>query len=231
MSDQKKLKQRLEHSERRRSRIQRLLVRAPREEDPFLWSMVDIMTLLLIFFIIMYASISNRAQAQTTAQIHLPQEKARTLPEPEQMLRDDVDNLLEANKALHVRWESAQPVFVLGEHITFEEGQAELIPASLSLLEDLAGFIVRRSEYRVIVTGHTDDVPIHTSRYPSNWELSSARAASVVRFFCNNGVDAGRLSVQGYGEYDPFVSNTSEHNRQANRRVEISLVRQSRING
>jgi len=190
--------------------------------------MVDIMTLLLVFFILMYASMSNKVSAQTIAQDRIPQKKIIPVSEPDNTLRYDVDNLLQANKALHVRWDQAQPVFVLGEHITFEVGQADLIPDSLSVLNDLALFIVQHSQYSVIVTGHTDNVPIHTSRFPSNWELSSARAASVVRFLCDHGVDAGRLYVQGYGEHSPLESNDSEHDRRANRRVEISLVRQNR---
>jgi len=225
MSEKKRLKERLEHSERRRSRIQRLLTTAPGEDDPFMWGMVDIMTLLLIFFILMYASMSGKIAEPTTAENPPQQEKSVTVSRPQNNLHEDVEDLLAANEELRVRWKSAQPVFVLGEHITFEQGRADLIPDALSVLTDLAEFIARQKEFRVIVAGHTDDVPIHTSRFPSNWELSSARAASVVRFLCRNGVEEGRLSVQGYGEYSPVASNTSALNRQANRRVEISLIK------
>lgn len=225
MSEKKRLKDRLEHSERRRSRIQRLLITAPGEDDPFMWGMVDIMTLLLIFFILMYASMSNKVSAQTVEHRTEPHKEIISGTEPERDLHEDVENLLEANEDLHVRWERSQPVFVLDEHITFEQGQADLIPDSLPVLSSLADFLARQSQYRVMVTGHTDDVPIQTSRFPSNWELSSARAASVVRFLCSSGIEPKRLSVQGYGEYAPFVGNTSALNRQANRRVEISLVK------
>ena len=219
MSTHKELKERLEYSERRRTRMQRLLARETQEDDPFLWSMVDIMTLLLVFFILLYASTIGRAPAPAaTAAV-----AKGTLPDAKQELRRDVGQLLAANQNLRVRWDQSRPVFVLDEPITFEVGQAELLPEVTPVLIDLAHFIARHPQHRIGVAGHTDDVPIHTARFPSNWELSTARAVSVVKFLCAHGADPRRISAQGHAEYAPLRGNTSAQERQRNRRVEITL--------
>lgn len=74
------------------------------------------------------------------------------------------------------------------------------------------------------VEGHTDDVPIHTLQFPTNWELSAARAASVVRLFATDGVDPTRMALIGYGEVQPLRENSSVENRAANRRVTIVVL-------
>ena len=84
-------------------------------------------------------------------------------------------------------------------------------------LQEVKGRIIR-------VEGHTDNVPIHTERFPSNWELSAARAIAVVRFLQAQGVDPGLLGAAGYGEYQPIGSNLSAEGRAQNRRIEISLA-------
>jgi chemotaxis protein MotB len=73
------------------------------------------------------------------------------------------------------------------------------------------------------VAGHTDNTPIKTPQFPSNWELSTARAVNVAKYLIASGVTPERVSVQGYASYRPLRANTSSQNRQANRRVEITL--------
>jgi chemotaxis protein MotB len=77
-----------------------------------------------------------------------------------------------------------------------------------------------------VVSGHTDNTPINTEQYPSNLELSSARAINVAKFLIDNGVSPHRVSIQGFSEYRPLFENTSHKNRQANRRVEIALIKE-----
>jgi len=74
------------------------------------------------------------------------------------------------------------------------------------------------------VEGHTDDLPIHTQRFPSNWELSAARAASVVRFFIQQGIPKERLQAVGLADTQPRAPNTSPEDRAKNRRVVIQLL-------
>jgi chemotaxis protein MotB len=73
----------------------------------------------------------------------------------------------------------------------------------------------------VRVEGHTDNLPIKSSLFPSNWELSAARATAIIRYFESKGMDPRRMSAVGYGEWRPVVRNDSPENRQKNRRVEI----------
>jgi chemotaxis protein MotB len=81
--------------------------------------------------------------------------------------------------------------------------------------------------YPIRVEGHTDNVPIHTKRFPSNWELSTIRAVNVLKYFANEGrIDPRRLSAVGYGESKPLVANNSPRDRAKNRRVEIVLLKE-----
>ncbi|PIE37524.1 MAG: hypothetical protein CSA54_01240 [Gammaproteobacteria bacterium] len=82
--------------------------------------------------------------------------------------------------------------------------------------------ILDQTQGRIIVAGHTDDVPIHTSFYPSNWVLSSARAASVVHYLANRKIaDPSRIEIRAYADTQPALPNDSEANRARNRRIEI----------
>ena len=75
-----------------------------------------------------------------------------------------------------------------------------------------------------MITGHTDDRPIHTMVFPSNWELSAGRAAGVAKALIDSGVPSSNLTIQGQAQFRPLVSNDNETNRRVNRRVEISLI-------
>ena len=110
------------------------------------------------------------------------------------------------------------------DQILFDFGKATINPAGHRLLDQLARAIQQTPE-SVRVEGHTDNVPIHTKRFPSNWELSVARAVNVVKYFAEAGkIDPRRLSAVGYGESRPLVANNTPVNRQKNRRVEILLL-------
>lgn len=107
--------------------------------------------------------------------------------------------------------------------LLFNSGKSELIPEALPLLRQLATMFSDLPN-RVNVEGFTDDRPISTATYPSNWELSSARAAAVVRLFEENGVDPARLASIGYGENRPIATNDNEIARARNRRVVIVVM-------
>jgi chemotaxis protein MotB len=110
------------------------------------------------------------------------------------------------------------------ESALFESGQANLKPEALAVLDQIAAEIGKIPN-QIRVEGHTDDRPIATERFPSNWELSSARATSVVRYFVDKYEFApGRLSALGFGEYRPLAPNDSEINRAKNRRVDIVVL-------
>ncbi|MCD6165121.1 flagellar motor protein MotB [bacterium] len=107
--------------------------------------------------------------------------------------------------------------------ILFDLGKADLKPRVFPILDKIIA-IVKTGDTKVRIEGHTDNLPIHTPQFPSNWELSAMRAINVLHYFENVGkVPPQRLSYMGYGEYKPIVPNDSEENRAKNRRVEIYI--------
>jgi chemotaxis protein MotB len=114
---------------------------------------------------------------------------------------------------------------VLTDRLLFGSGSATLIAPARPLLSEIAGLVNVDHAHPIAVEGNTDDVPIHSASFPSNWELSTARASMVVRFLIDRGVYASRLSASGYAALRPIDSNTSAQGRARNRRVEIVLQR------
>lgn len=106
--------------------------------------------------------------------------------------------------------------------LNFPPGKAELLESSLQYLDAIIP-VLKRPDFRIIVEGHTDDVPINTLAYRSNWELSAARAASFVSYLQEHGVDPQHLVVHGYGPNRPIATNDTDANRARNRRIEIMV--------
>jgi chemotaxis protein MotB len=139
---------------------------------------------------------------------------------------EDVDaamaSLIEAGQ-VHVHRHDDWVTVDISSDILFASGAAKLAAPAVGVLQRLADSL-RPFPNAIRVTGHTDNRPIKTVTFPSNWELSSARAASVVHLFMDRGITPERLSVMGYGEYRPVMPNTSETGRNANRRVEVMIM-------
>lgn len=115
-------------------------------------------------------------------------------------------------------------IIELRDNILFQSGQADLIEGSTDVL-DKVNALISTLPNKIVIEGHTDNVPISNSKFPSNWELSTMRATTVVRYFVEDcGQDPSRISAQGYGEYKPLVENTTDENRAKNRRVNILIV-------
>ncbi len=110
------------------------------------------------------------------------------------------------------------------DRVLFDLGRVDLRPEAREVLDAVAA-VLKGLPNPIRVEGHTDNLPIRTERFPSNWELSVGRATAVVRYFIErHGMDPRRLSAAGYGEYRPLVPNTSEANRQRNRRVDVVIL-------
>jgi len=107
--------------------------------------------------------------------------------------------------------------------ILFDSGSAQLEDDALPVLGQLAGILKKYPNY-IQVEGFTDNVPINTGVFPSNWELSAHRAASVVHLFMNNGVQPERMAAIGYGEYRPIADNATPEGRRKNRRVVLVIL-------
>jgi chemotaxis protein MotB len=124
--------------------------------------------------------------------------------------------------SIHVR--HGRIVLSLRNDVLFDEGKTDLKPAGKQALADVAQALRTVSSRSFQVAGHTDNLPIRSKEFPSNWELSTARAVVVVKFLSGQGVNPSALSAAGYGEFDPVAANTDAANRTKNRRIEISLV-------
>jgi len=107
--------------------------------------------------------------------------------------------------------------------VLFSPGQANLAENSSLALKAVAQ-VIKGHEHEIHVEGHTDNIPIHTDNFPSNWELSSARASSVIRLFIEHGVEAGRLTAIGYGANKPIETNETPEGRKRNRRVAVMIL-------
>lgn len=116
-------------------------------------------------------------------------------------------------------------VRLLTDRVLFASGQAQLQPASVGLLTTLGRLLVAEVRHPIAVEGHTDNRPIDSGQFPTNWELSTARATQVVRFFIRERVAPRRLQAVGVAAQRPLASNSSESGRSRNRRVEIVLMR------
>ncbi len=121
--------------------------------------------------------------------------------------------------------------FVFQSEVLFASGDAALNAAGMAQLQRLAGALKEISakipaklNWVLRVDGHTDILPISTAKYPSNWELSTARALSVVRFLITRGVDANRLAATGFGRYQPIDPGNTEASHRRNRRIELKLT-------
>ena len=118
-------------------------------------------------------------------------------------------------------------VRLLTDRVLFASGEAQLEPSSTGLLTALARLLVAEVRHPIVVEGHTDSRPTGGGRFATNWELSTARATQVVRFFIRHSVNPSRLQAAGVAAQRPIASNLNDRGRSRNRRVEIVLVRQN----
>lgn len=169
-------------------------------------------------------------------------------PEPEEVVAEPVDALpapaLEPEEVVAERVEEEDPLaglpldvlgddveilvtegtisFRISNEILFPSGQSQLTAPGLALLDRLIQ-VLNATDHRIAVEGHTDDVPIQTDRFPSNWELSTGRATSVLRYLEGSGVASDRLRATGYADTRPLVANDGPQGRAINRRVELIM--------
>jgi chemotaxis protein MotB len=140
----------------------------------------------------------------------------------QRQVQDAMQSLIDA-KLVTVRRENMWLEIEINADILFPSGAGEFAPAAEPLLDKLAE-VLKPFPNPIRVEGHTDDRPIRTTAFPSNWELSAARAASVVHQFTRQGIDPLRLEIVGFGEFHPRQPNDTNEGRNANRRVVVLVL-------
>jgi len=158
-------------------------------------------------------------------------------PAPKEKIKDDQEQLQLENIAgefeksfedlifqekISVKTEDDWIEVSLNDTVIFSSGGVEPIHEALAIIEKMAR-IMSNHDNAMLVEGHTDNVPIRSSAYPSNWELSAARAASVVRYLALEGIDARRMGAMGYGEFQPVARNDTAQGKRKNRRVVLLI--------
>ncbi len=116
----------------------------------------------------------------------------------------------------------------LDDRVVFQSGGVEPVDDALPIIEKIAG-IMNQHDNAMLVEGHTDNVPIRSPVFPSNWELSAARAATVVRYLALEGVSASRMGAMGYGEFQPIARNDTAAGKSKNRRVVLLISKSQDI--
>ena len=144
--------------------------------------------------------------------------------QPGDKLMDEIQQLTKADLDIQIIHTHQGTRLSFEDQVLFDFGSATINPAGFVFLDKIADTL-DKIPYAMRVEGHTDNVPIETRRFPSNWELSVARAVNVVKYFAEVGnIDPNRLSAVGYGESRPVAANDTASNRVKNRRVEILLI-------
>ncbi|MDI9817641.1 MULTISPECIES: OmpA family protein [unclassified Legionella] len=220
-------------------------------EDTHRWvvSYADFITLLFAFFVVMYAISSvNVSKYKSLAQgmhtafarkddkkpvAEISSLKTPNSPAASQQSKDPFNELVQALANLQDADYRMYPQdgwveLDMKAGGLFDSGSAELRPVALVKLMKIAD-VLKQQPYPIALEGYTDNIPIYTSQYPSNWELSSARAAAVARILTAFGVEQTRITVTGFGEQYPVAENDTKEGRAKNRRVNLIIAKDKSI--
>jgi chemotaxis protein MotB len=231
------------------SRFSKWHIEPQREEEQEAWliTYLDMLTLLLVMLVIMLAMAgkgdgkqneqaivdSTALQAASGPSVGLDM-SASPIPtiapvplppvetEPDETDDSDPMSDMALGDDIEVIVNEGSISFRISSELLFGSGRAELEDAGLDVIDQLVPTLAA-NRYRIVVEGHTDNLPILTERFPSNWELSASRASSVVRYLQLAGIEATRLSATGYADTRPIADNGDERGRASNRRVELIM--------
>jgi len=223
--------------------------------ERWLLTYADMITLLMAFFIMMYAmstvSLDKFSKAASSLRAEfgpsgpgegaggggglLPYLRPRgtlgglpALDEDLQSVKDQIEEYVEENDLeglIHTTHETRGLIITLAsDNLLFDVGEAQVRAPALTILDRVAG-LLRDLPNLIVIEGHTCSLPISTGRFPSNWELSAARACAVVRYLTDRwAIQPERLAATGYASSRPVAPNTTEDARALNRRVEIVIL-------
>ncbi|BAU58434.1 OmpA family protein [Halorhodospira halochloris] len=215
---------------RRRGGFARNIQAEGEKEEDTSWLLVylDVITLLLIVFVILLVLLDPdpddepRGHGVFDGTEHVFEGRP-TIIEGRPDSPDAVEIPIELQeRGIEAAGEEDTLTFRLDDAVLFETAGAELLPEGQDAIDELVP-IFEATGARISIEGHTDNIPISTAQFPSNWELSSARASSVLRYLADQGIAQNRMRAIGYGDIRPIASNETAEGRAQNRRVEITL--------
>ena len=236
----------------------------PRGIAPWVIIFADMVTLLMVFFILLFAigtveqekwrqikeslrealgadsveelgtrqglDVVKQVQTQVDEQtVHAVDEVGAMVNREMEDIISEVEEFVFKNKLsgeVRVSSDERGAVITISDVVLFPAGSAEMTLEGRKTLSQVFE-VLQQFNYDVKIEGHTDNTPIHTLRYPSNWELSASRASEVAHMLIDDGFPPERLSVEGFAEFRPKVPNTSVKNRGINRRIEVVYQRGS----
>lgn len=166
---------------------------------------------------------SVKEMRQALAELQKRKEQADARIKEYRSLLSKFQNLIDAGK-LTVKMQDGRMVVVLATDVLFGSGSASLSKDGKAAIAEIAQLLASIPKRSFQVEGHTDNVPINTAQYPSNWELASARALTVVKTMVDAGMPVDRISAASFGEAKPAAPNDTPEGRAANRRIEIIIV-------
>jgi chemotaxis protein MotB len=223
------------------------------EKEAWIVTYADLMTLLLVFFVLLYSISSLNMEkfkhAIESIQASLGETNPRVglmdlinVPEAndqnyvledltglrsrEQEILNSLNSFIEGQNSsenILVHAKDGKVIIEMRGQVLFTSGSAVFNDSAAPILDEIANIIQAYTEYNVNIKGHTDDIPISTPQFPSNWELSAVRATTVLQYLISKRVNPFRLTATGYGELLPLVPNDTSENRATNRRVEFVL--------
>ncbi|WP_404353687.1 flagellar motor protein MotB [Exiguobacterium aurantiacum] len=142
-------------------------------------------------------------------------------------LKEEVNQYIKKNgleQEIEATINSSGLVLTIQDRALFNMGEATLDPDARAVARSISGILEQAGNREIVVSGHTDNIPINTARFPSNWELSSARATAFMRgLLTNDALNPSQFTLASYGEYKPIATNDTEAGRSKNRRVEVLI--------
>ncbi len=219
----------------------RLLFTSGRQQPSPIWLTIysDLMTNLMLFFLMLWGLTRIESQNQQNMLQGMEDTFRGNEAVVRTRMRQVLDKLKEEDAAANVesmikkkKLEEYAKIEVTEQEMTvpilkvtlFDLGDRNLKNEAIPALDEVAA-LLRNMPNEVIVEGHTDNLPVSGGTYQSNWELSIARALSVIEYFVSKGLNPERFIAAGYGEYHPIYPNDTPENRALNRRIEINIIR------
>ena len=230
------------------------------DEAPWLVTYADLMTLLLVFFVLLF-SLSNLDKeryksAVERVKIQISEEKdSLALMELIELMEiyDNTDQQITIEEITGLRTRETglmrdlnrfvvnkndsnlikthmvegKIIITINGQALFDSGSAALKAKAVPILDQIVSVVFEYPEYDINIKGYTDDIPISTEQFPSNWELSAIRATTVLKHIIQRGIRPKRLTATGYADMDPLYPNISDANRALNRRVEFVLEKKT----